>query len=153
VNLRLHRQGGQVPPFFSHLWAFTDLLAEQPTRMGAAGTPDWIFQLACRDSAASSDWIYVADEWGGLELWESDGTQLTLDLDRHCVATGMFSLGMWIDGSKVYSIKEGGGLGVSDVAAPHDERVAVEWIDRTDPGCNCAGCCPPEEGSWPYPAG
>jgi hypothetical protein len=134
-----------------NLWAFTDLLADTPTRLGAAGTPDWIFQLGCRDSPAGSDWIYVADEWGGLELWESNGETLTLDLDRHRVPTGMFSRGMWLDGSRIYSVKEGAGLWVVDATVPHDEQVAVEWIDLSDPGCSCDGCCPPEEGAWPYP--
>ncbi|MBU1878429.1 MAG: hypothetical protein KJ734_05720, partial [Chloroflexi bacterium] len=133
-----------------NLWAFTHLLDDTPTRVGAGGTLDWIFQLACRDSAGS-DWIYVADEWGGLEMWESNGLTLTLDLDRHRVNTGMFSLGMWVDGSKVYSVREGSGLWVFDEAAPHEERVAVEWINHSDPGCACAGCCPPEVGAWPYP--
>jgi hypothetical protein len=112
---------------------------------------DWIFQLACRDSASGPDWIYVADEWGGLELWKSVGMTLTLDLDHHRVATGMFALGMWSDGSRIYSVREGGGLWFFDESDPHHEQIAVEWIDRTDPGCDCAGCCPPATGEWPYP--
>ena len=134
-----------------NLWTFTDLLADAPTRLGAAGTLDWIFQLACRNSAAGSAWVYVADEWGGLEVWQSDGSQLTLDLDRHRVATGMLSKAMWTTGNRVYSAKEGAGLWFFDTLQPQDECIAVEWIDRTDPGCNCQDCCPPEEGAWPYP--
>jgi hypothetical protein len=134
-----------------NLWAFTDLLKDTPTRVGAAGTPDWIFQLACRDSSVGSDWIYVADEWGGLELWESDGITLTLDLDHYRIASGALSSGLWSDGSRVYSAKRGAGLWVFDESDPQHERAVVEWIDRSDPGCNCAGCCPPEEGSRPYP--
>jgi hypothetical protein len=134
-----------------NLWTFTDLLADPPTRLGAAGTLDWIFQLACRHSDTGLDWVYVVDEWGGLEVWQSDGAQLTLDLDRHRVATGMFSKGMWTTGDRVYSAKEGAGLWFFDEARPQDEHVAVEWIDRSDPGCSCQDCCPPEEGAWPYP--
>jgi hypothetical protein len=134
-----------------NLWVFTDLLEDAPTRVGAAGTLDWIYQLACRDSETGSDWVYVADEWGGLEAWQMDGLALTLDLAQHRVATGALSLGLWNDGSRVYSAKKGAGLWVFDEADPQHERVAVEWIDRSDPGCNCAGCCPPAVGSRPYP--
>jgi len=107
-----------------NLWSFTDLdnLDEvpprQPTQAGAAGTLDWIFQLACRDSGPDSRWIYVADEWGGLELWKSEGSELTLDFDNHRIPTGMFSLGMWNQDTTVYSIKEGAGLWVFDTFDP-----------------------------------
>jgi hypothetical protein len=134
-----------------NLWVFDNLSADTPTLIGTAGTIDWIFKLACRDSLSGSRWVYVADEWGGLEVWESHDHTLTFDLPHDRVPTGMFSTGMWMDGSKVYSIKEGAGLWVMDESAPHDERVAVEWIDRSDPGCSCQGCCPPQEGVRPYP--
>ena len=133
------------------LWAFTNLLAETPTRIGAAGTPDWIYQLACRDAPTGSDWIYVANEWGGLQLWESNGKALTLNLNRDRVATGMFGFKIWSDATKIYAIKEGGGLWIVDESALSRERAAVEWIDRADPGCKCAGCCPPQQGAWNYP--
>jgi hypothetical protein len=134
-----------------NLWVFTHLLEDAPTRLGAAGTMDWIYQLACRDSETGSDWVYVADEWGGLEAWQSDGMTLTLDLAQHRVATGSFSLGLWNDGSRVFSAKKGAGLWVFDETDPQDEWAAVEWIDRSDPGCSCADCCPPAVGSRPYP--
>lgn len=133
-----------------NLWAFNNLEGT-PTRIGAAGTPDWIYQLACRDSETGPDWIYVADEWGGLEMWQSNGITLTLDLDHHRIPTGALSLAMWNDGSRVYSAKKGAGLWVFDESDPRNERVAVEWIDVSDPGCSCPGCCPPEFGPRPYP--
>ena len=134
-----------------NLWVFTHLLEDTPTRVGAAGTMDWIYQLACRDSETGPDWIYVADEWGGLEAWQSNGVTPTLDLAQHRVATGALSLGLWNDGSRVYSAKKGAGLWVFDETDPQHEWAAVEWIDRSDPGCDCAGCCPPAVGSRPYP--
>ena len=153
-----------------NLWTFTDLDRmdedpfQLPTPAGEAGTLDWIFQLACRDSGPDSRWVYVADEWGGLEMWKSDEAGLTLDFDDHRIATGMFSIGMWNDDTTVYSVKEGSGLWVFDTFAPDDEQVAVELIDRSDPGCDelcehyCPPpaedekcCCPPEEGAWPFP--
>ena len=134
-----------------NLWAYTNLLGDTPTRIGAAGSMDWIYQLACRDFDAGSDWIYVADEWGGLELWESDGVTPTLDYDHHRAATGALSYGVWTDGAQIYSMKEGAGLWVVGEPAPHAERPAVEWIDLSDPGCACAGCCPPAAGPFPYP--
>lgn len=138
-----------------NLWTYTDLLADTPTRIGAAGTMDWVYQLACRHSETGPDWVYVADEWGGLEMWQSNREALTdtltLDLDRHRFATGTLSVGLWNDGDRIYSAKEGAGLWFFDESTPHDEQVAVEWIDPSDPGCSCAGCCPPEVGLWPYP--
>jgi hypothetical protein len=134
-----------------NLWAFTDLDQDTPTRLGAAGTLDWLFQLACRDAETGPDWIYVADEWGGLEVWQSQNNTLTLDLDQQRIPTGALSFGLFNDGSRVYSVKEGAGLWVYDEPAPHAERPVVEWIDRADPGCACEGCCPPAVGTWPYP--
>jgi hypothetical protein len=134
-----------------NLWVFTDLLEETPTRMGAAGTMDWVYQLACRDSETGPDWVYVADEWGGLEVWQSNGVTLTLNLVQHRMPTGALSLGLWNDGSRVYSAKKGAGLWVFDETDPQHEWVAVEWIDRSDPGCACEGCCPPAVGPRPYP--
>ncbi len=134
-----------------NLWTFTDLLADQPTRAGAAGTPDWIFQIACRDSATGPDWVYVADEWGGLEMWANSGGNLTLDLQRHRVATGALSEGLWVEGSRVFAVKRGAGLWAFDESDPRGERPVVEWIDRSDPGCSCADCCPPAQGVFPYP--
>jgi hypothetical protein len=90
-----------------NLWVFRGLDGGQPQRVGAAGTLDWIYQLACRDSGSGTGWIYVADEWGGLELWLSDGTILTLDLERHRVPSGTLSLDLWADGERIYSAKEG----------------------------------------------
>jgi hypothetical protein len=133
-----------------NLWAFNNL-EDTPTQIGAAGTPDWIYQIACRDSETGPDWIYVADEWGGLEMWQSDGITPTLNLDHHRMPTGALSLAMWNDGSRVYSAKKGAGLWVFDESDPRNERVAVEWLDVSNPGCSCAGCCPPEIGPWPYP--
>jgi hypothetical protein len=138
-----------------NLWTYTDLLADTPTRIGAAGTLDWVYQLACRHPETGPDWVYVADEWGGLEMWQSDRAALTdtltLDLDRHRFATGAVAMDLWNDGARIYSAKEGAGLWFFDESTPHAEQVAVEWIDRSDPGCSCADCCPPEHGAWPYP--
>ncbi|MEW5961404.1 MAG: putative metal-binding motif-containing protein, partial [Chloroflexota bacterium] len=138
-----------------NLWTYTDLLADTPTRIGAAGSMDWVYQLACRHSEADPGWVYVADEWGGLEMWQSNREALTdtltLDIDRHRFATGALSFGLWHDGPRLYSIKEGAGLWFFDESTPHHEQTAVEWIDRSDPGCSCANCCPPEDGPWPYP--
>jgi hypothetical protein len=58
---------------------------------------------------------------------------------------------LWADGSRVFSAKEGAGLWFFDEPDPHGEHIAVEWIDRSDPGCSCTGCCPPQDGPWPYP--
>jgi len=138
-----------------NLWTYTDLLADTPTRIGAVGTMDWVYQLACRHSETGPDWVYVADEWGGLEMWQNNRealtNTLTLDIDRDRVATGALSVGLWNDGSRIFSAKEGAGLWFFDESAPHNEQIAVEWIDRSDPGCSCADCCPPEDGDWPYP--
>jgi hypothetical protein len=114
---------------------------------------DWVYQLACRHPATGPDWVYVADEWGGLEMWQNqrEANTLTLDIDRHRFATGTLSVGLWNDGPRIYSAKEGAGLWFFDESTPHAEQIAVEWIDRSDPGCSCAGCCPPEVGPWPYP--
>ena len=103
----------------SNLWVFTDVLADPPTRLGAAGTLDWIYQLACRDSETGPDWVYVADEWGGLEAWHSDGVTLTLNLAQHRMPTGALSLGLWNDGLRVYSAKKGAGLWVFDAGECH----------------------------------
>lgn len=134
-----------------NLWAFTNLLEPAPVRVGAGSTPDWIYQLACRETDANSGWVYAADEWGGLELWQRNAYSLTLDLNRDRVATGALSLGMWNDGATVYSIKEGAGLWSFEESDPEGGRPIVEWIDLADPGCQCAGCCPPAQGTRPYP--
>ncbi len=138
-----------------NLWTYTNLLADTPARVGAAGTLDWVYQLACRHPETGPDWVYVADEWGGLEMWQSDRealtNTLTLDLGHYRVATGALSMGLWNDGPRLYSFREGAGLWFFDESTPHHEQTAVEWIDRSDPGCSCADCCPPENGPWPYP--
>lgn len=153
----------------NNLWAFTDLAnldaapPSPPAIAGSAGTLDWVFQLACRDAGTESR-IYVADEWGGLETWRIKNGDLTLDLGTDRVATGMFSLGMWNVGTKIYSIKEGAGLWVVDAEQLSHEQAAIEWINTEDPGCsdrcetycppphnNEKCCCPPKTGSWPYP--
>jgi len=134
-----------------NLWTFTNLEAIRPTRAAAAGTLDWIFQVSCREEDDTNSWVYVADEWGGLEIWQRSGITLTLDLDHDRAATGMFALGMVVDGSTVYSVREGGGLWAFDESDPHGEIPVVEWIDRSDPGCSCTDCCPPAEGQWPWP--
>jgi len=134
-----------------NLWAFRDLDQAMPTRVGNAGTPDWIYQLACRQTDSQNGWAYVADEWGGLELWASQGISLTLDLENHRLPSGALSLDIWADGDQVYTAKEGAGLWTFDDGDFASDRVAVEWIDTSDPGCACVDCCPPEEGEWPYP--
>ena len=135
----------------NNLWVFRELDAAVPARVGAAGTLDWIYQLACRDQGNGSGWAYVADEWGGLELWSSDGVSLTLDLESQRVPSGTLSPDLWVDGGRVYTSKEGAGLWYFDDGAPKDEAIAVEWIDTNDPGCACEGCCPPDDGVWSYP--
>jgi len=134
-----------------NLWVYRDLDEPAPIRVGAAATPDWIYQLSCRDAGSGNGWAYVADEWGGLELWASDGISLTLDLDNHRVPSGALSLEIWSDGNRVYTAKEGAALWYFEDGNPKDEKVAVEWIDTSDPGCSCDGCCPPDVGEWPYP--
>jgi len=134
-----------------NLWTFRDLDQTMPTRVGNAATPDWIYQLTCREDDSETGWAYVADEWGGLELWASDGISLTLDLDTQRVPSGALSLDIWTDGDRIYTAKEGAGLWTFDDGNLESDRVAVEWIDTTDPGCACEGCCPPEVGLWPYP--
>jgi hypothetical protein len=152
----------------SNVWAFTGLDSldadppSPPAVAGAAGTLDWIFQVACRDAGTDSR-VFVADEWGGLEMWRVSDGVLTLDLWSDRVATGMFSLGMWNAGTKIYSIKEGAGLWTVDAQDLSREQAAVEWINPDDPGCSerCEtyrapphddekGCCPPKTGAWPY---
>jgi hypothetical protein len=132
-----------------NLWVYRDLGGENPLRVGSAGTLDWIYQLACRDSGSGAGWAYVADEWGGLELWASDGVSLTLDLVNHRVPSGTLSPDLWVDGSRIFAAKEGAGLWYFDEDHPEQVSIAAEWIDRSDPGCSCEGCCPPEEGAWP----
>jgi hypothetical protein len=134
-----------------NLWAYRGLDGPSPVRVGAAGTLDWIYQLTCRDSGSEQGWAYVADEWGGLELWASDGAALTLDLENHRIPSGALSLDIFTQGQRVYSAKEGAGLWYFDEATPEQPAIAVEWIDRSDPGCACQDCCPPEQGAWPYP--
>lgn len=154
-----------------------------PTLVAAAGTMDWIYQVACRDTGNGTGWAYVADEWAGLQFWELDGGMLTTPYDDNGVPeddalyppnhmrvpTGMFSHGMWLDPegdeSTIYSLKEGAGLWAFEMDATgsiQNERVAIEYIDVNDPGCNdqcvCSSylgpdcmCCPPEPGQRPYP--
>jgi hypothetical protein len=94
--------------------------------------------------------VFVADEWGGLEAWRGADGSLRLEAgDR--VPTGALSEGLWADGTRVYAVKRGAGLWTFDESDPHGERPVIEWIDRSDPGCGCAGCCPPAAGVFPYP--
>ncbi len=80
-----------------NLWMYRGLDAPSPVRVAAGDTMDWIYQVACRDGGAGSSWAYVADEWGGMQLWEEIDGGLQLDLTHQRIATGMFSLGMWMD--------------------------------------------------------
>lgn len=135
-----------------NLWLFTNLLAKTPTRVAAAGTMDWVYQLACRAVDAETGWVYVADEWGGLELWKRTGNRLTLDLAHHRVPTGMCSLSMWTDGAKIFSVKQGAGLWGGDEAQPGGARPVVEWLNVNDPGFRRPDSrCPPFNSAWDYP--
>ena len=160
----------------SNLWVYKDLDSMPPTLVGEAGTLDWIFQLSCRDEPTGSDWVYVADEWGGIELWEVPdagglvgpyGPEPPHEFNGMRAPCGAALGGrVWVDGDRVFAVKAGAGLWYFDEAEPDQEKVAVEWIDRTDPGCDehcdivcdepysdLKCCCPPppEMAAWPYP--
>jgi hypothetical protein len=145
-----------------NLWLFKDLMEPVPTLLDTACTMDWVFDIACRNPETGSDRIYVADEWGGLQLWEYDGHDFTLKRDPETgipatdvrIPTGAALTGkMWSDGSRVFALKAGAGVWYLDDADPAVENVAVEWIYESDPGCQrCPDCCPPGEMKLPYPA-
>lgn len=136
----IHRFEGKT------IWAFNDLLADPPNQLATGTAMDWIYQLSCRRGEAY-DWIYAADEWGGLEVWKVEEPDLVLKQRK---ATGALTEKLWLDGDLVYSAKRGAGLWVFDEDEPRNEQVAVEWIDLSDPGCSCTGCsCPSDVGVYP----
>ena len=149
------------------------LASDDPTLTATACTMDWVFSLACRDAIdqQESDWIYVADEWGGLQLWESPPPneeligfcQVDSEPPYYTFTEGMRSAtgaalsgGVWLQddesGTHIVAAKGGSGFWYFDELALDQERPAVEWIDWQDPGCNedcdiyCGDtlcCCPP----------
>jgi len=169
----------------NNLYIFSGIKGDGlPTLTTAAGTYDWIFQLSCKDAISGSDWVYVADEWGGFQFWEFDGTDLIIPHDINSnpeddqlyppngmrIPSGMFAHTMWTDfapdRAKIFSAKEGAGIWGLDLdsqATPTNTRVAIEWINPNDPGCNeqCVcnqdyfgddcPCCPPDVAERPYP--
>ena len=128
-----------------NLWVFTDLLAASPTEVGSGASLDWVYQVAYRPGA--SDELLVADEWGGLQVWDVTGN----DLERTSrIPTGTQCLGMWANGDRVYSAKEGAGLWFFDDSEPENAQIGVEWLDLSAPGCSCSGCsCPLDDGPDP----
>ena len=137
----------------SNIWVLSATSRDEPEVLASAGTMDWVFSLACRQGSRESDEVMVADEWGGLEVWRRDEGRLRLDLARDRMPTGALSDSVWVGdgGSRVYSVKNGAGLWAFDPARPSEPWPAVEWIHRSDPGCACEGCCPPQVGSRPFP--
>ena len=89
-----------------NLYAYTDLDNPIPTLLGSATTMDWIYDSACQ-SLPGVDRIFVADEWGGFQVWESAGGAPMM---KHRFETGTLSERVWNDGSLVYSAKRGAGL-------------------------------------------
>ena len=135
-----------------------------PTLVAGGGTLDWIFQLACRDTGNGTGWVYEADEWGGLQFWERNGSELITPHEDNGIweddgdyppnhmrmKTGMFSHGMWMDREgelpTVYSLKEGAGIWAFEMdssGAIQNERSAIEYINVRDPGCNEQCVCSP----------
>ncbi len=85
-------------------------------------TMDLVYDLdfARQDEEASS--LYVADEWGGLQVYQVEpGSELSLESRE---PTGAQSFRVWRDGPWVYSVKEGAGLwGFHENGAPGDPYV------------------------------
>jgi len=160
---------GRVGPDKVNMCAFTGPASWPLTIRDAVGTLDWVFHLACRSEPDGSGAVYVADEWGGLEVWTISPTgELTLACDEQTgipVAaarspTGAFLSGrLWIDDGVVYAVKEGAGLWRAPEDNLEQAEPAIEWIYLDDPACNpehpdhCDGCeCLPETGARPYVA-
>ena len=175
-----------------NLWYFDldDLRHANSSRqrnMPTASTMDWVFNIAAGANGTNPE-VYVADEWGGFQLFQTDGPENPLvmlrkdtdpdqpDAKRIPVsraASGMFCRGQfWLDAhasgdvrATAYSSLEGSGLWAVDLDGSGNvirDRIALEWINPTDPGCYTDGvftCPPPDEDDYhgnyrpqnPYP--
>lgn len=52
-----------------------------PTLAASEGTQDWIFQLAYRETGSGTGYVFVADEWAGLQFWQRNQGTLTRPYD------------------------------------------------------------------------
>ncbi len=116
------------------LWCVRDPFSPNPRPLSTR-TLDLVYDLEFNRDSDGIARLYVADEWGGLQVYQPD-----TDLDRMVAraATGAQSFAVWRDRQTIYSVKEGAGLWRYQEGTGEDPVVLERvWSRGGDPTVAC----------------